>query len=180
MGILGQITNDTTVEQDKNPIEGTGTEATIINGQDPKSDKKVIVMDGPLSTIYTKALNLAFSNEREEVSVETQQMDAVMVADAHKWMKTKEKMKQENMDKAAYVYVTNHDTAIAHPADTFDDLRIALNMETNAEKIICIECLDPAKVEGGFLPTLITYVENHPAKPKVFFNRKSLIEHLGR
>ncbi len=181
MGILGGIENDTTVTHDKNPIDGNKTEGAVKTNEEKETGdhRKTIVMDGPLSTIYTKALNLVFSNDRDEVvSAETQQMDAVLVADAHKWMKKKEKLKQDDMDKAAYVYVTSDEIASNQTADTFDDLRIALDMDTTAEKIVCIECLNEAKFQK--IATLVNYAENHASKPKVFFNRKAVIDYLSR
>lgn len=75
----------------------------------PEEAKSLIVMDGPLSDIYMRSLDIVYAHKLE-VAAETQSMDAYMIAAINA---EKEQVSQPNVpkiNKADYVYVTSKDT----------------------------------------------------------------------
>lgn len=184
MGILGQVENDVVQSQEGDPThidqDQVGVKEVTNLGEAggvPPGKEKTIVMDGPLSAIYTKALNLVYGKtEGDVVSTETQQMDAVLVADAHQFaIQKEEKVKDANEEDAAYVYVTDTNKLTENPTDSFDELRIALDMDTRATKAICIESVGVISSKAA---TILNYVSSHPSKTPVFYSRSSLIDFL--
>lgn len=143
------------------------------------SNKKII-LDGPLSEIYTKALNMVFSNQTEQatdsVSQETQQMDAVMVADIHAMNKEKIDAERIEAEKMAYVYVTSSDDLTPDGiVSAFDDVRIALDSNRFAKTVVCIETLDLSN--STRVELLANMARNLGAK--VFYTRNTAMKYLN-
>lgn len=85
---------------------------------DPKSEEKIVVMDGPLSKIYTQALNLAYANEAASASGQT---DVKILFDD---------TIEENGEPARDLYVYCCDSADIDNEDVIhgtDKLRLALD-----------------------------------------------------
>lgn len=125
--------------------EGSSTGLVNNNTAVVKTDDntKTIVLDGPLSEIYTRALNIVYGNNAEpdtsNVSQETQQMDSVLVADVHNYNKNKEAENKDNVD-SAYVYVTDAKLLnIDELPETYDNIRVALDSKQFNKSVVCIE-----------------------------------------
>lgn len=90
-------------------------------------ENKTIVLDGPLSTIYTKALNIVYSNTPDSISQESQAMDHVIVA------QDEIEKNQEAAEKSdLYVYVTDSEHLETEGIPkVFDKLRLALDKNKN-------------------------------------------------
>lgn len=167
MGIL-DLSNE-----NKEPVK---EETPVVKEEQPVKEK-TIILDGPLSTIYTKALNLVFSKDKPAISSESQQIDAIMIADAHNFSKKMNSLSNiREKHEAAYVYVTDNEIINSDSGDSFDELRIALDSNTEMKKIICIEDIssNPSKRSLVF----VDYISKHPSKPEIYFNRDNLIERL--
>lgn len=75
---------------------------TLRDDEEAKAKKGVIVMSGPLSQIYTKALNIVYTKDTKQVSKESNAIDATLTA---KYMSLYEEDDQDETD--LYVYVTD-------------------------------------------------------------------------
>lgn len=87
------------------PVLDKQEEATIdkMAQQEGKSDgkTKVIVVDGPLSEVYTKALNVALANESVMIVAATNKLGA---SGANQGKLTNDSFNEEEKDEASYVY----------------------------------------------------------------------------
>ena len=140
VGQTGSVVNQN-IEQEGS-VYKVNNQADV--SQTPNGEVK-IVLDGPLSEIYTKALQATYSKNvkqtEENVGQETQQMDAVMVADIHKLNQKKKEEQTKIANDAAYVYVTDGDALNGEGwLNAFNNVRIALDQQSFKEKVICVEC----------------------------------------
>lgn len=144
-GNTGSVQQQTVYQEGSN----TGGQQNTSPENQLSGDGKKIVLDGPLSEIYTKALNAIYSKDtveqvEEKVGQETQQMDAVLVADIHKLAEKNKKDQMEQAANAAYVYVTDDESLKGNGLTAaFDNVRIALDMKGFDKKVVCIECRNP-------------------------------------
>ena len=158
---------------------GNGGQQNSQNDQELKDNGKKIILDGPLSEIYTKALNAIYSKDvgkaEEVVGQESQQMDAVLVADIHKMDAKKKAEQMQNTNDAAYVYVTDDEHLKGDGLiETFDNVRVALDMQGYKAKVLCIECKQPEvyhKVE-----MLANMARN--MKVPVFYTRNAAMKYI--
>lgn len=188
---------DITPGSTSSAIQATGTTGSVVHqdlqqegtatGLNPNStpieqtsgDTKKIVLDGPLSEIYTKALNIAYSKQTEQatdkVSQETQQMDAVLVADIHAMNKDKKDAELKDAQNAAYVYVTSDDELSSDGLLTaFDNVRVALDSKQFTKTVVCIE--SSGMVNGHRIELLTDMARNFGAQ--VFYTRNATMKYL--
>lgn len=148
--------------------------------QQAGGDGKKIILDGPLSEIYTKALNMVYSNQVEQaadtVSQETQQMDAVLVADIHAMSKEKKEAELKEAQNAAYVYVTS-DTELSADGmvNAFDNVRVALDSKQFTKTVVCIE--STGLINGHRIELLTNLARNFGAQ--VFYTRNATMKYLN-
>lgn len=178
-----QVTGETgSVQQQTLYQEGsnTGGQQNTSPENQLAGDGKKIVLDGPLSEIYTKALNAIYSKEvveqtEEKVGQETQQMDAVLVADIHKLAEKSKKDQMEHAANAAYVYVTDDESLKGNGlTSAFDNVRIALDMKGFDKKVVCIECRNPGTYPKVELLANFVRAMHVP----VFYTRQAAMNHL--
>lgn len=142
-------------------IEETNTELPV-EEQKPKEDDKVIVMDGPLSKIYTQALNIAYAKEAASASGQT---DIKVVFPEEESKETKDSL---------YVYCCDaSDITNSDAIDGTDKLRLALDSKKYNQAIVVMECHDKVTQAAGLLEQ---YAVNN--KIKVIFRRELAIEHI--
>ena len=182
MGILQDQLNDVTVavteakkSDDQPAVAPEGTTAPAAQTEKPR--EKMIVMDGPLSKIYTAALNSVYNKRRSEadsISTETQQMDAVMVADVHNLLEKKEAAEKEGrIVDPAYVYATDvNQIREQGVTEAFDEIRRAINHDDGAV-VICIE-------QYGGIDNNLSILTDFLAETnaKVFFSRDATMNYL--
>lgn len=105
----GQIPSkafDVGVDQTTAPIAGKDTP----EGKDavtPTGDNPTVILDGSLSRIYTQALNLVYANEN--IKVVAVEDVAVMAAMMEAEGRNSPSFKDNNAQKATYVYADNAD-----------------------------------------------------------------------
>lgn len=108
----------------------------VLNHQEQVAADKndqVVVMDGPLSEIYTKALNMVYAKDKPVLATESQEMMVAMVG--HLFL-------QEDLSKieqtvaarpdAQYVYATDDESmqSADNLSVAFESLRVATGMKT--------------------------------------------------
>lgn len=161
--------------------EGSSTGLVNNNTAVVKTDDntKTIVLDGPLSEIYTRALNIVYGNNAEpdtsNVSQETQQMDSVLVADVHNYNKNKEAENKDNVD-SAYVYVTDAKLLnIDELPETYDNIRVALDSKQFNKSVVCIE--SDGNSNNRNVELISQLARDFGAR--VFYNRDSTMRYLN-
>lgn len=188
MGIIDHTTPDASGTEQAGQlgtvqdISGTGTQKETLgssvpaNAAEPAAAKeKLLVMDGPLSQIYTKALDMVYAKPTASaISQETQQMDTVMVADAHNFHQQQTEDTLEKQKNGAYIYVTDD----AHLQGsgltrTFNDLRIALGMSSFGKRAVCIEHNGNVSKK---MELLANYVQE--SNVPIFFTRHAMLNYL--
>ena len=105
----------------------TETDVTTIEptAEEPVDEKSLIVLDGPLSSIYTKALHMAFSNESVGVLTDNG---------------TDIEFTPEN--KATFLYCCDgSDITSDELTETTNKLRIALDSGKYKKVILSMECV---------------------------------------
>lgn len=108
-----------------------------------EEDQKVVVMDGPLSKIYTEALNLALAKEAASASGQT---DIKVVFD-----EDIEAQNEENR-KALYVYCCDgQDMDIDGTIDATDKLRIALDSGKYKNVLVAMESKRGITTKAGLV-----------------------------
>jgi hypothetical protein len=100
-----------------------------------ETDTPTIVVDGPLGTVYTKALMAVFGKQHPaEVATESQANDTVLSMTEY----LTRPHPSEGQDH--YLYATDVDTIEAEGAiQTFDKLRVALDHGKYRSVAVCIE-----------------------------------------
>lgn len=117
--------------QDSTPTQKP--EAAVKTVETTGSDgqkEQAIVLDGPLSTIYTKALDILYSKKAINPALETQAMDVPMITEAVLQME-KDKISRLSDEKDVdYVYTTKgDDLSLDGLSDAFESIRVALEMK---------------------------------------------------
>lgn len=176
IGSTGSVVNQDLHQEGsiQNPANNTSI-AQSANGE------KKIVLDGPLSEIYTKALNMVFSTKVEQaqdkLSQETQQMDAVLVADIHALSKEKKEAEIKEAQNAAYVYVTNDENLNSDGLiSAFDNVRVALDSRRFNKAVVCVE--SNGLLNGQRIEMLTDMAKNFGAQ--VFYTRNATMKYLNR
>lgn len=161
-----------------------GSSTGLVNNNTPivQSDdnKKTIVLDGPLSEIYTRALNLVYGKyagqDADTISQETQQMDSVLVADAHKFNKAKQDEQDKVEGESAYVYVTDANRLNNFElVEAFDNVRVALDSNQFQKTVLCIE--SAGNVNNKNVELLATYAIQNGSR--VFYDRSIAQRYLS-
>lgn len=142
--------------------------------------QKKIVLDGPLSEIYTKALNMVYSTQVEQatdtVSQETQQMDAVLVADIHAMTQDKKDAEFQEAQNAAYVYVTDDNNLDSEGlVNAFDNVRVALDSQRFTKAVVCVE--STGNINGHRVELLTNMARNFGAH--VYYTRNAAMKYLS-
>jgi hypothetical protein len=133
----------------------------------PERENKTIVLDGPLSTIYTKALNIVYSNTPDSVSQESQAMDHVIMAQ-DEIEKNQDAAKKSDL----YVYVTDSEhLEIEGTPKVFDKLRLAL--DKNKNNMVAIETSKHFTTSQAILEDFL-----HANHVKVYHSRDVALEKI--
>lgn len=116
---------------DNNKVESTKPVEIPANEANKKSsEEKTIVLDGPLSQIYTQALNIVYA--KESINMISQ-----MNSDDNGFYDNK-----NNNDKDLYVYCCNGDTLDSDGlVEASNKLRLALDNKNNKKVILSVECV---------------------------------------
>lgn len=162
--------------------------------------EKTIILSGPLSNIYTQALQVAFSKDTPiSIVNETNAVDAGYILKQQKENEAKVDVPlfvkvdtdpdntsiptQPNIAvpsttgeaKPLFVYVTNDENLSDKGlSNTFNDLRIALSKENYSQVILCMD--DGTKLTKRQL-ILEEYVNKEP-NGKAVYSQKGLINYL--
>lgn len=129
---LGTIDKSTSNEKQEQQIEGQTEQITessnTTTNSDKEEDKKTIVLDGPLSHIYTQALNMVYANE-------------VVNMVTHMMMDQEEETDKNPYGKDVYVYCCDGDKLTSDElVNTSNKLRIALDKKKYSKVLLSIEC----------------------------------------
>lgn len=130
---LGTIDKSTSEEKQKEQSEGQNNEpvvddnTTAVTGKE--EEKKTIVLDGPLSHIYTQALNMVYANEAINMIT-------------HMLMDQEDEASDKNpYGKDVYVYCCDGDNLTSDELiKTSSKLRIALDKKKYSKVLLSIEC----------------------------------------
>jgi len=198
--ILNTSITEASKVETKVPTENNQNSSNVSENRNSQSPEKTIVISGPLSTIYTKALQVALSKD-QNVSIvnETNAVDAAYILKQQKEDEAKKdvplfvKVEKDvenstevtepgtvipnatNETKPLYVYVTNDENLSDKGlSDTFNDLRIALSKEDYSKVILCMD--DGKKLTKRQL-ILEEYVEKEP-NGKTVYSQSGLINYL--
>lgn len=131
LGTADESTSDNNQEQkvEEQTEEVTNNQNTTSVSDKTEEDKKTIVLDGPLSHIYTQALNVVYANEA------TNMLTQMMVD------QEENETGKNPYGKDVYVYccdgnnLTNDDLM-----ETSNKLRIALDKKKYSKVLLSIEC----------------------------------------
>lgn len=130
LGTIDKSTeNEKQEQQTEQPIEKNTEGSDITTDSNNEEDKKTIVLDGPLSHIYTQALNMVYANEA--VNMVT-----------HMMMEQEEQDSDKNpYGKDVYVYCCDGDKLTSDElVNTSNKLRIALDKKKYSKVLLSIEC----------------------------------------
>lgn len=113
-----------------NPDTNVKAEVNKETLDDSTDDKSMILLAGPLSLLYTKALNLVYAHKKEEaiaeaVASESEVNDAFMEASEFKDFENENDPNQNDYINSTYVYVT--DTASINSVDTTNSVSPGIN-----------------------------------------------------
>lgn len=104
-------------------------EAEAAAAKKEEEQEKQIVVDGPLSSIYTQALNIAYAKESAADGSVVGSFDSSVVVDD-----------ASLTDPDLYVYVTSSDEINREGANkSFDELNIALDKYKDSKMMVVIE-----------------------------------------
>lgn len=172
-----QPESDTPAKPPEQTPSATGVETADTVETAPT--KETIVLDGPLSTIYTQALQIAYSKEapikddeetpsiaKEKMAIDASMMGVMEVVDTE----------GANSPKPLYVYVTDTehlDTADAVPG-TFDALHVAVESGRYQGVWFCT-------ADGHRLSRAQCHLSDfvQSSGGRVFYSKKSLWRALG-
>lgn len=140
-----------------------------------QEEQKMILVDGPLSEIYTKALDTVYSQSmNENISQETQQTDSVMIANAGKYLSEKES--DDLKDNGVYVYVTDDQNLAKNGmSDALNNLRLALDMKNVKARVLAVE---HRGIKTSRVNILVNFAEANGMQ--VFHNRVDTVNYLKR
>ncbi len=117
-----ETVKDTDVKEDLNDPQ-------IAAAKKEEELEKQIVVDGPLSSIYTQALNIAYAKESAADGSVVGSFDSSIVVDD-----------ASLTDPDLYVYVTSSDEINREGANkSFDDLNVALDKYKDSKMMVVIE-----------------------------------------
>lgn len=114
VNLTGEPVKHKEENKDKNIKEDNKTELPEVSNlrdknEDIEKKEKVVVMDGPLSTIYTKALNIIYNKDYSQpVSQESQAIDhAITTTIVNLIVANSEDARNRNLSPSGYVYATS-------------------------------------------------------------------------
>lgn len=112
-------------------------------------DKTTVIMDGPLSQIYTRALNIVYSKAADQTpSLESAAIDSIMAASVLLDVKSKKEELMKQDEDGLYVYVTNNEVLPEDGGEVLDNLRIALDHKPAKNILLAVEMIGSGKVTG--------------------------------
>lgn len=161
---------DDTPTQKESPQEGDSTPKSV-EDQGPQ-----IVIDGPLSNIYTKALLMTYG----KVAQESQANDAIMTMAEYLQNKKNESgvsnPETHRSDPSVhYVYVTSQDHLEREDDNTESTLRLALDSKKPKSMTVVMETSNKL---GDKLVKIDNYLANEGVK--VYYHRKFAMEQIKR
>ncbi len=158
------------VESPVNLLANETTQPVLFNADYPNKDntkkEKVVVLDGPLSHIYTQALNMAYAheNENDEISTEgiSMMFDALIIR----------KNEEEPVDDPGYLYCASDDTLTdGGLVAASDSIRVAIESKKYKHITVAIECGDLISNRVQLLDEMC-----HVLGVKVCLTRKSAVQ----
>ena len=162
---LLKTTNNPVDDTKSEPALATDTEVPMVAGDgvpgETTTEEKTIVLDGPLSRIYTQALNMAYA--KEDVGAMGQMLMMTGQGDPEE---------DEDDSRDLYVYCCDvdelTDEKVTEAADT---LRIALDSKKYKSTAVAIECRGRVSDQLALLDQLSSQMG-----VKVFYRRKTAME----
>jgi hypothetical protein len=138
-------------------------------------DKTTIVLDGPLSAIYTKALNTLYAQgTKESVSQESQANDVITLAGALVAKEKQDVQDLANKQNCQFIYVTdNKEIEDRSLLDAYTTVQTAIDMQCFKEISVVMECNGNIK---GASATFESFLNK--AKVRVFYSRESAMRHF--
>ena len=134
MNLDGVVAAQDTTPATDVAVTTTPTDATAT----PTTATKTIAIDGPLSTIYTRALAEVYAKDVDGVSTETQSMDVALASAV--LLDAKTHPKPANIRNINYAYVTSDDILDKHGVvSAFDSINSALDNELVNSVVVAIE-----------------------------------------
>ena len=127
----------TTIDFDR---EGSNLPNVDTSDKEPetKSNALTVILDGPLSSIYTKALNIALAKD----NITTEKHIAILSAiDMALISEQGEEQRAEELGDQLYVYCTDDDNINQGKlVETTDKLRVALDNKNHSKVMLAMEC----------------------------------------
>lgn len=125
--------------------EQSETELPIETGNEPNPEQQTVIMDGPLSKIYTQALNLVYAKEASAASGAAGQTDVKLVFD-------EDIEKATDYHDALYVYCCDASSMDSNEAvKASDKLRLALDNKNIKKTYVVMESHRLVKPAAGLL-----------------------------
>ena len=141
--------------------ETTSTETQPESPVEVPKEEKTIVLDGPLSRIYTQALNMAYA--KEDVGAMGQMLMVTGQGDPDE---------DEDDSRDLYVYCCDGDELTDEKVtEAADTLRIALDSKKYKSTAVAIECRGRVSDQLALLDQLSSQMG-----VKVFYRRKTAME----
>lgn len=158
-------TSDTVHSDTSNMDAGVAT--------DDSGKRTTIVMSGPLSNIYTQALNVAYS--KKAISSESSEIDSTLDIVEYMDKKADEDADDSENNEKLFVHVTDGDHINKDPTGEFNKLSVALDSGKFKQAIVAIETRDIVNRSHGIL-------EDYLARRgvEVIHSRRSMLDYLER
>ena len=139
-------------------VSSTGETVEQALSKDQKKGSRVVRLDGPLSSVYTQALNIAYAKE----TVADGTMDSLSV---------QEDEDDDGVNPDLYVYVTSQaEMGKLGGVNTFDQLRLALDRYKDIQTAVVIEDFKPVGRTG-----LAIEEYSHSQAGRVYYTRSAAI-----
>ncbi len=137
-------------------VSSTGETVEQALSKDQKKGSRVVRLDGPLSSVYTQALNIAYAKE----TVADGTMDSLSV---------QEDEDDDGVNPDLYVYVTSQaEMGKLGGVNTFDQLRLALDRYKDIQTAVVIEDFKPVGRTG-----LAIEEYSHSQAGRVYYTRSA-------
>lgn len=132
---LNNETNPTDIMNGDVAVNNTSNNETVIHNDNADNGEARVVLNGPLSNIYTKALNLVYANESVN-----------MVTTAVQTIVENEEEDRANPDNGLYLYCCGSDLNHNQLLEGTNKLRVALDSKKFKQVIVAVEDGDNRKV----------------------------------
>lgn len=112
-----------------------------------EGDKTTVVMDGPLSQIYTRALNIVFSKDADETpALESAAIDSMIATSMVLDVREKKAELMKEGDGGLYVYATDNEKLPEEGGAVLDNLHLALDHKPASNVVLAVEMIGDGNI----------------------------------